>query len=116
MQKQQRLRKAKDFHEVRKKGRSWHSHSIVMLALRRDSEGGNPTRFGFVVSKRIGKAVVRNRYKRKMRSVVMSLKVKRGWDVICIIRRGQTELEINTVPVSMVNLLRRANLIVEQPE
>ena len=116
MQKQQRLRKARDFYEVRNKGRSWHSHSIVMLALRRKLEDGNPTRFGFVVSKRIGKAVVRNRYKRKMRSVVVSLKIKRGWDVICIVRRGQTETEINAVPDSMGNLLRRANLVIGESE
>ena len=112
MQKEQRLRKSKDFRKVRNSGRNWHSNSIVLLAHRRNSEDLNPTRFGFVVSKRIGKAVVRNKYKRKMRSAVRSLQVERGWDVVCIVKRGQTSREIKTVSDSMVNLLRRANLIV----
>ena len=112
MQKQQRLRKSKDFHKVRNKGQSWHSSSMVLLTWRRNSENRKPTRFGFVVSKRIGKAVVRNRYKRSMRSAVRSLQVERGWDVICIVKRGQTGREIKTVSDSMINLLRRANLIV----
>ena len=86
---------------------------MILLTWRRNSENLNPTRFGFVVSKRIGKAVVRNKYKRKMRSTVRSLHVERGWDVICIVKRGQTSKEIETVSSSMVNLLRRANLIVE---
>ena len=113
MQKEQRLRKSKDFRKVRNKGRNWHSNSMVLLAFRRNSEDLKPTRFGFVVSKRIGKAVVRNKYKRKMRSTVSSLTIECGWDVICIVKRGQTDREIKVVSDSMVDLLRRANLIVD---
>ena len=35
MQKEQRLRKSKDFRKVRNKGRNWHSNSMVLLAFRR---------------------------------------------------------------------------------
>ncbi|GIS64614.1 MAG: hypothetical protein CM1200mP3_08620 [Chloroflexota bacterium] len=114
MQKEQRLRKSKDFRKVRIK-------VVIGIAIlwslfgpfRRNSEDLKPTRFGFVVSKRIGKAVVRNKYKRKMRSTVSSLNIECGWDVICIVKRGQTDREIKVVSDSMVDLLRRANLIVD---
>ena len=112
MQKHFRLRKPNDFYTVRAKGQSWHSKSVVLLTWRRDTEIEEPSRFGFVVSKRIGKAVVRNKFKRKMRAAIMSQDISNGWDVVCIVKSGQPHLKVCKVSDSMVNLLQRANVIV----
>jgi ribonuclease P protein component len=39
-------------------------------------------RFAFVVSKKIGNAVVRNKTKRRLRAIVRNLKLKNGWYLI----------------------------------
>ena len=64
-----RLRTGDDFRAVTRGGvRSARSHVVVHLALLPEDEGA--ARVGFVVSRRIGNAVVRNRVIRRLREIV----------------------------------------------
>src|SRR4030067_346300 len=85
MERKYRLRFNADFQRVRQKGRSWANHLMVLSALPNDLEH---SRFGFAASKRIGKAAVRNRARRRMREAVrlrLGL-IASGWDVVLIAR------------------------------
>jgi len=69
-----RLKKRKEFEEVREKGRVWHGPKISLAVLER-GEGG--TRVGVVVSKRVDKrAVERNRLRRLAAEVF-----RKNWEV-----------------------------------
>lgn len=76
-----RLRRASDFARVRKEGRVW-SHPFFVLVVA--ANGGAGTRIGFSVSKRVGKAHVRNRVRRLLREAVrMHLpRIAPGYDVV----------------------------------
>ncbi|MBZ5735555.1 ribonuclease P protein component [Nocardioides sp. TRM66260-LWL] len=63
---QHRLRDPQDFRLATRRGRRAGSASVVVHAL----EGAAPVRVGFVVSKGVGNAVVRNRVKRRLRALV----------------------------------------------
>ncbi len=70
MQQQYRLRKRRDFTYVYRRGKSTPCRSLALITLDR-SRGG--TRIGFSVSKKLGKAVVRNKVKRRLREAARAL-------------------------------------------
>lgn len=105
-----RLRKNTDFQRVRRQGQSW-ANKLLVLSIA--SNGLDHSRFGFSVSRRLGKAVVRNRVKRLMREAVRRQKerVSVGWDTVWIARRPIREADFSAVERAVEQLLRRARLL-----
>ena len=66
--KSRRLTRPSEFERVKKEGRSERGTLLVLGVLQ--SRDGNSLRAGFVTSKRIGGAVVRNRVRRRLREIV----------------------------------------------
>ena len=108
MQSRSRLTGSKRFAEIHRDGRSAANHYLVIRYL---SNGLDCSRFGFLASKRIGKAVVRNRIKRRLREVVRVSRIKEGWDAVFIVRRGSATADYRSLKEATNNLLRRARLI-----
>jgi ribonuclease P protein component len=80
-----RLRRSGDFARVRQQGRAF-SHPWLVVATAPNGEA--VTRVGFTVSKRVGKAHVRNRVKRVLRAIVRRYlpALTPGYDVVVISR------------------------------
>jgi ribonuclease P protein component len=110
MERQYRLRKNVDFQRVRRQGRSWVNKLLVLSAVANDLDR---SRFGFSVSRRIGKAVVRNRTKRLMREATRQHqdRIPDGWDVVLIARPPMREAGFPAVERAVEELLRRAHLL-----
>jgi ribonuclease P protein component len=115
MQRRHRLTRSKQFQEVRRRGRSWSHPLLVVLAL-----GNNLaySRFGFLVSKHIGKAVMRNRVKRWMREAVRSRLacVSPGWDVVVIARAPIARADLRMITEALDSLLHQAGLVAPPPK
>jgi ribonuclease P protein component len=94
---QYRLRTSADFDRVRRVGRTWRHPLLTLGAAANDLPY---TRVGFVISKRVGKAVVRNRVRRLLRESVRLLRpsLQPGFDVVLVARN-----EIVGQPYSVVN-------------
>lgn len=67
-------------------------------------------RYGFMVSKRLGNAVTRNKVKRRLREVVRLAELERGWDAVFIARRGAEKADYHELEQAAHVLLKRANL------
>tara|TARA_Y100000758_G_C16049348_1_gene421003 strand:+ start:57 stop:410 length:354 start_codon:yes stop_codon:yes gene_type:complete len=113
MQKEMRLTSSSDFANVRVLGNSWADNFFVLAACRRVHFLNNEdyqSRFGFVVSKKIGNAVVRNKCKRRMRESAKLLNVITGYDIVFIARRNASVASFQEVCGSMSRLVDKADL------
>ncbi|MGQ9585302.1 MAG: ribonuclease P protein component [Anaerolineae bacterium] len=109
-----RLHRRADFQRVREGGRTWADPWLVLSAL---PNGLTYSRFGFVVGKRVGKAVERNRMRRLMREAVRLHRpqVAPGWDLVWIARVGVAGARFARVEQSVGALLAEAGLLAVEP-
>lgn len=61
-------------------------HALLHVAVR--SNGLPESRLGFSVGKRVGKAVIRNRVKRRLRAIMRELPIRSGFDVVAVAHEG----------------------------
>ena len=79
--------------------------------IRPRANGLPHNRYGFVTSRAVGKAVVRNKVRRRLREAVRSLPLKDGWDVVAIARRSAAETTYRELRESLASLLARAGVM-----
>jgi ribonuclease P protein component len=110
MRKRYRLRTDAQFKRVRGGGRSWANPLVVLYALRNDEE---VTRVGFSVSKRIGKAVTRNRVKRLLREAIRLRfsDIAQGYDLVLIARGPIASASWRDIVTAVDQLLLRSHMV-----
>jgi ribonuclease P protein component len=115
MQRQFRLRQGADFDRVRSEGRLWQ-HSFVAMAVAPNVLGHN--RYGFVASRRLGGAVVRNRVRRVLREIVRlsTPSLKSGFDMTFIARNAIVGQPYSKIKAALEDLFRRAGLWQEEEQ
>lgn len=110
MERASRLRASADFRRVRATGRSW-AHPLLVLYVA-PNEIERP-RIGISVSRRVGKAVVRNRVRRRIREAVRPVldDLSAGRDLLFIARGPAATAEWSSLRGAVLELLRRAGLL-----
>jgi ribonuclease P protein component len=108
MRKEQRLTKDSEFARVFKQGRTW-IHSLMLLKTL--PNGLEFNRYGFIASKKVGGAVVRNQVRRRMREVARLTPITPGWDLVFIARSEAANAQYQELEVAIKVLLQRARLL-----
>jgi ribonuclease P protein component len=107
-----RLRRPFEFERVRKRGRSWATHLVVLAVLPNDLKHN---RYGFAVGRRVGGAVDRNRIKRWLRESVRELHptLQPGHDMVFIARGSLARegVDFEQVRKAVRTLTRNAGLM-----
>ena len=107
MEREQRLTGRKRFSLIHQEGRSWANRLLVMKARPNASDESH---FGFIVGKRVGGAVLRNKIRRRLREAVRNGQAAPGWDVVFIARRGAEQADYHQLKGAVDGLLGSAGL------
>mgnify|MGYP006306739869 FL=1 len=104
------LKQKKDFQKVFNYGKSIASKYLVLYWNPNKLENN---RFGFSISKRIGKAVVRNKLKRRLKEIIRTRlnKTDSSYDIIIIARKPVNDLGFLEIKDDLKKLYKRAGLI-----
>ena len=89
------------------------ANSCLVLYARKNRTGTN--RVGITVSKKLGKAVVRNRVRRRIREVYR-LNEERflpGWDIVIVARSRAVDVSFQKLTQSLLSLSEQAGIINE---
>ena len=109
MPKINRLTKEKDFEEIFKKGQSVKIDFLIFKILKNQLK---ESRFGFVVSKKVSnKATIRNKVKRRLRSIVSKElnNIKHHKDVVIIALAGIEKKEFFEIQNMIGSFFKKYN-------
>ena len=89
---------------------------FLVLYARRNRTGGN--RVGITVSKKLGKAHIRNRTRRRIREVyrLNEEKFLPGWDIVVVARTKAVDAPFDKLTRSYLHLAKKAGILLEEAE
>jgi len=108
MKRQNCLKSPEQFHLVYRKGSTLVNHFLVVKALENQLD---ISRFGVSVSKKVGKAVMRNRIKRLLREIMRKAPLEPGWDIVLVARNPSAGCKYNELEQSLHELLIQGQLL-----
>jgi ribonuclease P protein component len=105
-----RLRISSEFARVRKEGRSVQGRLLRLSVL---PQPGQPTRFGFVTSRRVGGAVTRNRVRRRLREICRLQRpvLPPGWMVVTVAKSAAADASFAELRDEWLLLARRLSIL-----
>lgn len=104
-----RLRKDSDFKNIYRKGKSLATKTLVFYFIKNDL---GYTRVGYSISKKVGKAVTRNRIRRLIKENLKDIPdLKDGYDIIFIGRIPSSESDYKEIGKSIRYLFRKSGVL-----
>ena len=108
-----RLKKRYQFNYVYKSGEHFSGEHMVLYLV---SSKTKNIKVGLAVTKKVGKAVVRNRVRRQLREIIKKQvpSLKQNYNLIVVARDNITSASFENLTNEFLKLIKKANLINEE--
>ena len=112
LKKENRLKKNKHFNYIYKNGKSLSQGVLGLVFIKLKIK---PFKVGFSVSNKIGKSVVRNKVKRRMREAFKQIIpiLDKRYNYIFVAKTGIVEKSFDQIKSNMLSLVQKAGLVNE---
>ena len=106
-----RLTNPSEFERVKQNGRVQRGRFILLSVL--EANGAADFRAGFVTSRAVGSAVVRNRVRRRLREIVRKhqREIAKGNWIVTIARTNAAQATYHELEVEWLRLAKRASIL-----
>ena len=94
-----------------RQGRVWANDLLVLRTLPNQLDHN---RYGFVTSKRLGKAVIRNKVRRRLREILRALPLRDGWDVVVSAKAPSARSDFLSLKGALEQLMDRARMLTRE--
>ncbi len=110
MKKENRLRKNMEFKKVYKSGKNYWNRNLILFIKK---NGDKNTRIGISITKKIGNAVVRNKLKRRIKSINEDYitSIKSGYDIVIIPKKNAVELTFKDLESAVKHIYKISGLL-----
>ena len=108
MKGEQHLTRPQEYAQVQATG---HWRGGRLLGIKHRPNGLQVSRWGIIVSKRVGGAVVRNRVRRRLREIMRGLTLKAGQDIVISTRPESASAAFGDLKELLVRLLAESSLL-----
>lgn len=105
------IKKDSDFRKVYQRGKSMADRNLVIYTYK---NGRDKSRIGISISKKVGKANVRNRIRRYIKEAYrlnIDENIKEGYDIVFIARINSQNSEYKDIEKSMKYITRKAGVM-----
>lgn len=105
------IKKDSDFRRVYQRGKSMADRNLVIYTMK---NGKDRSRIGISISKKVGKANVRNRIRRYIKEAYrlnIDEKIKPGYDIVFIARINSQNSEYRDIEKSMKYITKKASVV-----
>lgn len=112
MRAEETVKENRDFRRIYRKGRSAVSACLVVYCRRH----GTGNRLGVTVSTKVGKAVTRNKVRRRLREIyrLNREKLRPGYDVILVARSRAAFTPYKELEEAYLSLLQKLDIMAEE--
>ncbi|PYJ64033.1 MAG: ribonuclease P protein component [Verrucomicrobia bacterium] len=109
--KDRRLTRASEYERAKRDGFTRRGKLLMLNVVPIENSG--PCRAGFVTSRRIGGAVVRNRVRRRLREIVRQHQheLREGFWIVLVARRDAADVNYGALEHEWLRLAKRASIL-----
>jgi len=98
-----RIKKNDEFEYIINNGKMFKNKLYVIYYIESKEKF---SRFGIIVSKKVGDAVKRNKIKRRIRDIIIKNSIKSNYDYVIIVRKEVGDLSFNELKDGLLSLIK----------